>query len=116
MSTIAERVAAGAAFLDAREPGWWQRIDLDTLDLQAPCRCVLGQLATHLDDYDDDWSWQNVTARYGLLVWFWSWEANGDRATDLEYGFNANPDIEAYDDVAAEWKRVILARREQVPA
>jgi hypothetical protein len=43
MSTITERVAAGAAWLDANRPGWVERIDLDTLDLGDPCRCVLGQ-------------------------------------------------------------------------
>jgi hypothetical protein len=45
MSTIAERVAAGAAWLDEREPGWIDRIDLDTLDLRDCTRCVGGQLA-----------------------------------------------------------------------
>ena len=38
MSTIAERVAAGAAFLDEHDPGWWcadadPAIDLVALDL-----------------------------------------------------------------------------------
>ena len=52
MSTEAERVAAGAAYLNEREPGWLQRIDLDRLDLKAPCRCVLGQLAMDLPAMD----------------------------------------------------------------
>jgi hypothetical protein len=111
MTTVAERVAKGAAFLDEREPGWDARIDLDTLDLQAPCRCVLGQLATHLDDYDDDWSYRDITDRFGLVIWFWNWKADTS-ATDLEYGFNADPDVETYDALASEWKRVITARRE----
>ena len=42
--TIEQRVARGAAFLDARHPGWAARIDLDWLDLSMCDRCVLGQL------------------------------------------------------------------------
>ena len=44
MSTIAERVASGAALLDERMPGWHQRIDLDTLDIDSCKNCVLGQI------------------------------------------------------------------------
>ncbi len=36
MATIAQRVAAGAALLDEKRPGWWRRIDLDTLDIPEP--------------------------------------------------------------------------------
>lgn len=43
MASIEERVTAGAAWLDEHRPGWWQRIDLETLDLGDPCKCVLGQ-------------------------------------------------------------------------
>ena len=52
MTTIAERAARGAALLDEHKPGWWERIDLDTLALESPCRCILGQLwsAEHPDD------------------------------------------------------------------
>lgn len=46
-TTIAERVAAGAEWLDQHEPGWVERIDLDRLDLASACRCVLGQLDTY---------------------------------------------------------------------
>lgn len=44
MSTIAERVAAGAAWLDEHEPGWVGRIDLDVLDVADDERCIAGQL------------------------------------------------------------------------
>jgi hypothetical protein len=45
MSTIAERVDAGAAWLDNHYPRWVDRIDLDTLDLGNCTRCIGGQLA-----------------------------------------------------------------------
>lgn len=43
MASIEERVESGARWLDEHRPGWWRRIDLDTLDLGDPCKCVLGQ-------------------------------------------------------------------------
>ena len=99
MTTIAERVAKGAAFLDEREPGWDARIDLDTLDLGSSHCCVLGQLhggfgaglaATGLDDGD---------GRDIELGFFW---------TDA-HRFSLDDEPGA---LAAEWKRVITARRE----
>lgn len=55
MSTIEERVARGAAFLDEKLPGWWQKeqISLNRLDLSDGCGCVVGQLyepRAHADD------------------------------------------------------------------
>ena len=101
MTTIAERVARGAAFLDEREPGWDARIDLDTLSLDSPCCCVLGQLhggygaglrATGLGDDD---------GRDIELGFFWTDEHLVGFSLDDEPG-----------DLTAEWKRVITARRE----
>lgn len=42
--TVTERVAQGAALLDAKKPGWAARINLRTLDLSDTCLCILGQL------------------------------------------------------------------------
>jgi len=44
VASIAERVAAGAAWLDERKPGWERKIDLAALQIKLPCRCVLGQV------------------------------------------------------------------------
>lgn len=41
---VEERVAAGAEWLDANEPGWERRVDLASLELHNACRCVLGQV------------------------------------------------------------------------
>lgn len=62
MSGVAERVAAGAAYLDDREPGWWERIDMDRLDMSAECLCVLGQLATDLETP----LWAAIVMSFGL--------------------------------------------------
>lgn len=42
--TIQETVARGAAWLDGVEPGWWDRVNLDTLHMESCKNCVLGQL------------------------------------------------------------------------
>lgn len=55
----AARVAAGAAFLDERMPGWAERIDLGRLDLDDECNCVIGQLT---GDYI------NGVAQFGLRL------------------------------------------------
>jgi len=39
-----ERAAAGAAFLDEQQPGWYEIIDVDGLELSHGGACVLGQL------------------------------------------------------------------------
>lgn len=44
MDTIEIRVARGAKWLDVKYPGWWQVIDLGTLELSSCNRCVLGQV------------------------------------------------------------------------
>ena len=41
---LAERVAAGAALLDERAPGWRAKIDTAVLDLDSDERCILGQV------------------------------------------------------------------------
>lgn len=43
LPTVAERVAAGAAWLDERKPGWWQRTDLDRLDVASERHCPVAQ-------------------------------------------------------------------------
>ncbi|MEW2442810.1 hypothetical protein [Micromonospora marina] len=41
--SLAERVELGIAWLDARLPGWHEAIDLDRLNVEHPCDCLLGQ-------------------------------------------------------------------------
>jgi hypothetical protein len=38
-----------AAMLDRVKPGWWKKIDLDTLNLASHRQCVLGQLYGSFD-------------------------------------------------------------------
>ena len=120
MSTIAERVALGAAFLNENDPQWWRggvdrAIDLDTLNLGLGGRCILGQrcpfedagphTAFHafarvlsglpLDPDDDDESSENAIDRWAAPLGFQAYTCGY-----VEYG-----------ELTAEWARVIRERR-----
>lgn len=92
MSTIAERVAAGAAFLDEHEPGWVDRIDLDRLDLDLCPDCIIGQL--YGPEYYAGLRTLGITGS-GTDRGFWPLGTGGNAASDL----------------TAEWTRVITERR-----
>lgn len=121
MSTIAERVAAGAAFLDEHDPEWWRAdvkraIDLDTLNLGVTDRCVLGQRCP-VGTYFDSYEW--MTRYDALAAMFSGIEASDSSDLDtwaIPLGFQAeDEDWEAeggeFDALTAEWKRVITERR-----
>lgn len=38
------RVAAGARLMDAKKPGWHNRIDKERLDFFSDCNCIIGQV------------------------------------------------------------------------
>lgn len=96
-TTIAERVAAGAAWLDEHRPGWDQRIDLETLDLGDPCHCVLGQEYGNYGDSPEEIRWERRPA--GEDVW----------VAPL-FGFHEWNERN-YDVLTAEWRRLIEERR-----
>lgn len=111
--TIPERVAAGVAWLDEKEPGWVDRIDLDELYMNRCSDCVLEQIfgdywdapllplsprsSEAMDEYDDraaalGFQFAAELRKFGSL--------NGRRAD--------------YEALAAEWRRVIEGRRSGV--
>jgi len=100
---IAGRVAKGAALLDEKVPGWDARIDLATLNLASPCRCVVGQLFADLAEDD-------VVLGYAPGLGVLGFGPGDD---DSPYGFDAAPDdaAEQYADLTAAWKRIIEGRR-----
>lgn len=81
---MAERVSAGVAFLDARQPGWHKRIRIGDLDISSDCGCVIGQL---FESYNDnpleldyrqardygffEYAGRNRDDRYGRLTALW---------------------------------------------
>lgn len=100
MSTIAERVARGAAWLDGVLPNWWKThsLNLDDFDMADGCKCVVGQLSPFAE-FDDaiDGAWMDLSF---------------DAAHAL--GFSAGPaqsNALEYLDLQAEWRRIITERR-----
>ncbi len=39
-----ERVERGSALLDAKQPGWREKVNPKTLRIEEPCGCILGQV------------------------------------------------------------------------
>ena len=120
MTGITERVAAGAAFLDEHDPGWWQRVELPTLDLACEEHCVLGQTCPLevLDRYTrqrwGDGALNESEDRYLAYASDLSGFIEKDDITDwaIEHGFTLISGRDApWPDLTAEWKRVIQERR-----
>jgi hypothetical protein len=97
MSTDTERVAAGMAFLDEREPGWPSRIDLGRLNIADPDWCMTGQLQPATSH-----AWAGICRAAG-------WEADAGGADDISLGFDAEEAAE-YSALTAEWRRAITER------
>ena len=99
MSTITERVAAGAALLDEHKPGWWQHTDLGRLNIGSSCDCMFGQTfggyLKGLTLFHEEWHVGAPDSDYGF---FWYGRADDDRENEIEA-------------LNAEWRRVIEQRR-----
>jgi hypothetical protein len=92
--TFAERVNAGALWLDQHHPGWVDRINLDILDLYDCQKCVLGQMfglysAAPLAPADYPTEWLDDVA--------------------IPLGFDI--DDESYTQLTDAWRDLILAHR-----
>ncbi len=102
---VAERAAAGAAFLDQYLPGWHERIDLSRLRLASECDCVLGQLRT--------------APSFGYRSPFSQMAAELDISEDVaRFGFGFYTDevglyeSPAWSELDAAWRALVTARRE----
>jgi hypothetical protein len=134
MSTIAERVAAGAAFLDEHDPDWWRAdveraIDLDSLDLYDMASCVLGQrcpletlaayhgttveAVSEEDAYDEEEDTPYDIGSYyayGLALERIAGDPRPLAVWATDHGFTQDSSDD-WDALTAEWKRVITERR-----
>lgn len=82
MATVTERVQAGAAWLDQHRPGWLDRIDLITLNVEDPECCVLGQEFGDYGDRPDALRDYREAERLGFYV---RWAGHGDDRYTAEY-------------------------------
>ena len=99
--TVGERVADGAAFLDAKLPGWWleNRIDLDIFNMAQDCRCVIGFLSPQ-KHYGEAVSqhWLDLDEESATELGFWAGIADGDN-------------LDEYDELQHAWTVLIRERR-----
>lgn len=111
MSTpsIAERVAAGVAWLDSNEPGWFRQIHVAGLDMSTCRRCVMGQIHGDYEDSPMDGD-DDLAISLGFLS-----HIERDGPADLRDSERAEMDAE-YDALTAEWRRVIQERRQAAGA
>ncbi len=99
MKSIQERVAAGAALLDQKKPGWDGRSNLDILDISDGDFCVCAQAcdAEFCDAVED------------LAI------PDSEDCCGSEFGFNASSidgtEDQEYDELDVEWRNIIHARR-----
>jgi hypothetical protein len=111
MTAITERVERGAALLDTKRPGWWQEIDLATLDIASRCGCIIGQLAGITKASDRGLMYEAATRQFGVSY-----------STEIPMGFEAPSTREygagvraamasEYDALTAAWADLITARR-----
>jgi hypothetical protein len=110
------RVEAGAADVATEYgPDWLDQVDLMTLDLRRPDRCVLGQVSIANGEGDFE---NGVFRLYG------AWEGLSLDAKLVRGGFLAPAEFTAVDDVADQlveeyqaltsaWLRLIVARRQE---
>lgn len=130
--TIAERVQLGSAFLDEHFTGWWERIDLNTLNIDSCDNCVLGQLWCTAPQEERGQiiaqAVQNMIARrwnpqlahevtrdqtpYGRIATAYE-ELNlsGTRDLGFNYGNGMYAELNEAEALTEEWTRVVIQRR-----
>lgn len=102
-------IANGMRLLDEHIPGWEDKINLSRLDLCEPtftvsrCGCVCAQLdhATY-DHGTDEGYYADMARRLGLDPW---------GQEPIDYGFMGHEDDDGFEQLTAEWKAAIEARR-----
>jgi len=98
--TVQERVCKGASLLDEIEPGWYQKIDLVTLNLRNCFSCVIGQV---FGEYRE-----NNLKRLGL-----DFARDSDFGFDIFYGDEIPEQDSCYYTLTSLWENEILQRREK---
>lgn len=122
-----ERVKAGAKFLDKKIPGWYNKIDLETLQMYDCMTCILGQLYYDYKDTDGNNSgyFAATEALFGGTPFSEmaddTWPSLGEQRA-INLGFNKhNEDIEElivsgnendpYEELNVLWIAEIMERR-----
>lgn len=98
--SVSKRVKGGAALLDEKVPEWYNKVNLDSLNMNSYTNCVLGQCFPGMSYFEEVWP------KLGI---------EGDEMEE-ELGF-ALPVIrrdsevnKLYGNLTQEWTKVILER------
>ena len=59
-------IARGVKLLDAKVPGWREKIDRDQLSMGDGCNCILGQIYGHFDEGIDELDSEDEAAERGF--------------------------------------------------
>ncbi|MEL6347662.1 MAG: hypothetical protein AAFV53_31430 [Myxococcota bacterium] len=109
---IREDVDRGALLLDVIRPGWFDVIDIETLNIQYPHLCVIGQLYGEFSSTMDDWRYEED----GFADHATSWTIEDAGKYPGKYGFNDRhhhpSHKQAYKVHTEEWIRLITSRRQ----
>lgn len=97
-----QAVDHGVAFMDTVLPGWWRKINLKTLDIFYPGRCVLGQC------YGD--FHQGMRASKAVRWWRRLMPFAYDPKRAMQLGFQADTP-HGYGELTKHWKKVIARRQ-----
>lgn len=96
------QIARGVAVLDAKVPGWRDRVRADILNMESPSRCILGQVRAGYGGY---WG-ESSSALVGVPHSTSFNRHNGDLAP---FGFSldttgAKDRSDDWDQLTAEWR------------
>lgn len=125
-----ERVEKGAGFLDRHYPGWWQHMNLGTLDIASCQECVLGQvygmapesergqvvsqavqyLKTRGLTEDEAQVWMETDSNFVLMTQAHEELQNGGA---IDHGFSWDPFMEEKQGAVLTemWVRLVIQRR-----
>jgi hypothetical protein len=90
---LAKRVDKGIEYLNGHNPGWLDKVDLESLNLGQNCNCILGQLYGHYSNAHWANFGEDVHEGYGMKFW-------------------ANSSPENYALLTSIWKEKIQVMRE----
>lgn len=101
MNDLLRAVEKGEQFLDAKEPNWFLKIDLDSFNMADMSHCVLGQTFG---------SWN----RGMLELMDYEGASNPYEPNADDYGFDASYSYESYDDMIENDCLKVLRRLQHI--
>lgn len=100
MIDYTEQIKNGVKWLDENSPGWEHKIDLDTLDVNQPCRCILGQTSGYWETLEAQVAPEFGESTLAVMLKRENWsEEHGFKGDDIQDLF--------YPDLTDQWKVMV---------